>query len=166
MPDPRSTPPRAPTGSRHAPPAPPIARPRPPITRGPRRSWQFSLRFLLAAMTAAALALAALPGAGAVISTFVMPWLALAAPVCLVTAAIYARGWPQTFFIGAAGGAIITALHPPSFTLISSARAVLLAVGMLGTIAMCGALALASRWLVEIRGWNRQPEGDGDEKMH
>jgi hypothetical protein len=148
-----------------APPAPPRSLPQhAPAGRFSRpraASLQFSLRFLLAAVTIVALASPLLPWLAVPMATVLTPWLtSVAAPICLVIAAVYSRGWPQTFFLGAAGAGLMAVFSQRAFTLAPGFESLLWAVSLLCTYGVCGALAVVTRWLIEKRGWHLSSDRD------
>jgi hypothetical protein len=124
---------------------------------------QFSLRFLLIVVTIVALISPLLPMLGVPMAGVLLPWLlSVATPICLVTAAIYCRGRRQTFFLGAAGAALMAVFSQRAFTLAAGYESLLWAVMLLATYLVCGCLALATRWLIERRGWHLPPGDDNN----
>jgi uncharacterized membrane protein YccC len=141
---------------------PPVPPPRPavaPPLLPRRRPIQFSLRTLLIVMTAVAVAAVLLKLLG---TSFLIglggALLIFGAPVCCVTAAIYARGRWQTFFIGAAVVTCQAAAYenrrPANFGDLLN-----LTAGYFVLAAICGGIALWARRFVERRGWHTRGRG-------
>jgi len=156
MPEPRTaTPPPAPTCQ----PAAPLTSHRPlPATRRP---FQFGMRSLLILVTAVALISPLLPNYGRPIAELIVVMLThIAAPVCLVTAAVYCRGIRQTFFIGAALPSLALVLAVANGQIISGSTGVrvLSSLSWLILCALSGWLAVATRHFLERRGWHLPEE--------
>lgn len=132
---------------------------RPPATPPPAPGSgkrQFSLRWMLAMMTVAALLLAFGQWA---FTTGLRPVYAAvfyAAPPCLVTAAVFARGAPQAFFIGAATTSLIVALQTRAYAPTVGAAAIQL-LGLGFFCALSGSLATVTRTLLIAAGWAPNP---------
>jgi hypothetical protein len=111
------------------------------------------MRTLLIVVTVVALTSALVPTYGRPIAELLLGIVAYVAPVCLITAAVYCRGMRQTFFLGAALAALTWFW---SGRQIPRTGSMLLAI--LALVASCilwGALAVATRRLIEWRGWDR-----------
>ena len=142
-------------GSRHeSPPPSPVASP--PVAAKPL---QFSLRFLLLAMTVAAVALAVLSWVGAPLAAILLAIaLYFVVPVCLGTLAIYCRGYRQTFFAGTLVGATAPIFIGSHFMYRGDVAAWLTwGVAQLFAGSACGVTALATRRFLERRGWHVAP---------
>jgi hypothetical protein len=120
---------------------------------------QFSVRFLLLAMTVAAVALALLSWFGtSIISMVLAVALYFVVPVCLGTLTVYCRGYRQTFFAGTLAGAtapILIGLHVVNRGDVSSWLTWV--VVQLFAASACGATAVATRRFLERRGWHLPP---------
>ena len=124
---------------------------------------RYSLRFLFIVITIAALISPLLPMIGIPMASVLLPWLlSVATPICLLTAAIYSRGHRQTFFLGAAGAALMAVFSQRAFTLAAGYESLLWAIMLLATYLVCGCLALATRWLIERRGWHQASDGENN----
>jgi hypothetical protein len=138
----------------------PAALPPPPPPPTPT---QFSLRFLFVVVTIVALISPLLPMFGMPMAGVLLPWLlSVATPICLVTAAIYCRGRRQTFFLGAAGAALMAVFSGRAFTMATGLESLLWAAALLATNLTCGFLALATRLFIERRGWHHPSGGENN----
>lgn len=142
--------------ARHeAPPPPPVVTP----PTAPPKPLQFSVRFLLLAMTVAAVALAALSWVGAPLAAILLAIaLYFVVPVCLGTLAVYCRGYRQTFFAGTLVGATAPLFIGSHFMYRGDVAAWLTwGVAQLFAASACGVTALATRRFLERRGWHVAP---------
>ena len=118
---------------------------------------QFSMRTLLIVTTVVAVVAALAPG-NIVIRILLYVVLDFAPLICFVTAAIYARGIWQTFFIGASCVAIS---NPHTSLAYSSGRTdtFLLSIAWVCfQYPLAGGLAVLARGFVERRGWRLPPD--------
>jgi hypothetical protein len=125
----------------------------PPTTVKPL---QFSMRFLLLAMTVAAVALAVLSWVGLpLVAILLAIAMYFVVPVCLGTLAVYCRGYRQTFFAGTLAGSMAPMFIGSPFMYRGDVRA-WLAWGLAQLFAgsACGVTALLTRRFLERRGWH------------
>lgn len=143
--------PQAATARSETPPPPPIASP--PATAKPL---QFSMRFLLAAMTVAAVALAVLSWVGLpLVAILLAIALYFVVPVCLGTLAVYCRGYRQTFFAGTLVGSTAPIFIGSQFMYRGDVMMWLTwGLAQLFAGSACGVTAIMTRRFLERRGWN------------
>jgi hypothetical protein len=114
---------------------------------------RYSVRALLILTTIVALAAVALANAPFVVAGLVS-LLLVSLPICFITAAIYARGYIQTFFVGAACAATMGVFSARGRT----GDAVFLVLWAVIMCAVAGGLAIGTRRLIERQGWHLKPE--------
>lgn len=140
------------------------SRPVTPPPAPPRRTpIQFSMRTLLIAVTIVAIlaALAQMLGGGILALLLLIVFLTVP-PVCVATLAFYSRGYRQTFFLGALGGASLMFVLGCVWSDSAEVHDVL-GFGVFEMVAIfsCGYAALATRRFLERRGWDL-PSDRGD----
>jgi hypothetical protein len=99
------------------------------------------------------------PGVAWPIAAMLLGVVALSAPLCLGTLALYCRGYRQTFFLGAFVGSLPLVRQIGGGTYVSWRGLALAIAANLASAVCCGWLALATRRFAERRGWHQSPSG-------